>query len=69
MTTGTASECITIWEVFTETGGHWSCYDTEEEAMSAANRLSAKHERPYLVRRQDNILHDSVEIIAQEKLF
>jgi len=63
------SECITIYEVFTETGGHWSCYDTEEEAMSAANRLSAKQDRPFLVRRQDNILYDSVEIIAQEKLF
>ncbi len=63
------SEVVTIWEVFTETGGHWSCYDTEEEAMSAAIRYSARQDRPFLVRRQDNILYDLIEVKGQGNLF
>ena len=68
MTTGTAYETVSTWEVFTETGGHWELCDTEEEAMNAANRLSAKHKRPYLVRRQDNLLHDPIEVIAEPEV-
>ena len=63
------TETVTIWEVFTETGGHWSCYDTEAEAMAVANRLSARQDRPFLVRRQDNILYDLIEVMAQGSLF
>jgi len=63
-----SSETVTIWEVYTETGGHWSGYGTEEEAMSAANRFSAKQDRPFLVRRQDNIMYPPIEVIAQAKL-
>ncbi len=63
------SETVIIWEVFTETGtSYWSCYDTEEEAMSEANRLSAKQEQPYFVRRQDNILYDPIEVIAEPEV-